>query len=800
MTPSLMYAPGFVPCRDERPDNPMIHIHPSAWKVLGLGLEETFADVVSELTARIAPEDRERLARAIVESRRTRRAFRQEFRVPHSSLGEFWVEVFAIPAAVESAASPWRGFVTDITGRKREENEFALLHTAMNMAHGGWWAVFAESDGTFRFGNEEGVRVLGYGLDEARRMRAPDFVPDLAPDAWPVHVAELKAKGSLLVTTRSRCKNGDLIPVEVSLRHFVNGGQGHVLAIARDIRERLRMEQALAAREREFRRLVEYSPDSISRYDRECRRIYANPRLMADYGVAQEVLLGKTPEEFPGGLAGAEYCQRLRAVLGSGELGEFEWHWPGANGRTICSQIRLVPEFDQDGRIEGVLAVGRDISEIDRYRWHIHRLANFDALTDLPNRLLMNQRVSLAIADANRRGSQFGLMLLDLDRFKEINDTLGHGVGDHLLREVAERISICIHAYDTVARLGGDEFAILLPEIREAADLGGFARKILHTLTDPFLIDGKELFVSASIGIALYPDDSTEIDGLFKYADSAMYHAKKLGRNNFQFYQAELSIHSSRRMALETALRKATRRGELELYFQPQVDLFTGGTTGAEALVRWRRAEGLVPPDQFIPIAEETGLILEIGEWVLYSACRISAEWNRNRDDPFKIAVNLSTRQFIQHDLVGLVRRVAEETGCRPEWLKLEITESLLLEDSIEIRAALEELNLLGFALSIDDFGTGYSALSYLNYFPVSQIKIDRSFVQGIPDDSGKSELVKAMISIAQALRLELVAEGVETREQADYLRRHGCPLAQGYLYGKPMPRDRFEIWLAGAG
>jgi diguanylate cyclase (GGDEF)-like protein len=469
-----------------------------------------------------------------------------------------------------------------------------------------------------------------------------------------------------------------------------------------------------------------------------------------------------------------------------------------AEGKYTVHYISLTPEFNADGRVVSVLAVGRDITEIDHYRRSIHRLAFYDVLTDLPNRALLTERMHQTISDAYQHGYRFALLLLDLDRFKNINDTLGHSQGDLLLRDAAERLQQCVQTYDMVARLGGDEFAILLPQMREDDDVSAMADNIVEVFDQPFQISGRELFISASIGVAMYPNDSADIDALFRYADSAMYHAKKLGRNNFQFYIRELTTRSDERMAMETALRYARTNNELELYYQPQVDLATGHTTGAEALLRWNRREnGMIMPDKFISLAEDSGLIVGIGEWVLLTACQTAVNWNTGRSIPFKIAVNLSTRQFLQNDLLASVRHILQETQCRPEWLKLEITESLLLDDSSEILDMLNAFDTMGLALSIDDFGTGYSALSYLNRFPVSQIKIDRSFVCDIPYDQEKSELVKAMISIAHALNLELVAEGVETREQADYLNKHGCLSGQGYLFGKPMSQAELETWLA---
>lgn len=575
------------------------------------------------------------------------------------------------------------------------------------------------------------------------------------------------------------------------------GRASGVLSITRDVSGIKRSEQALRKHEHELQSLLENTPDTIARYDKNCRRIYANPRMVADMGVPLEDMLGKMPSEMPGGESAARYQKHIEAVLESGKANDFELNWISRSGTRHVSHIRLTPELGDAGQVQSVLAVGRDITEIDEYRQSIHHLAFYDALTSLPNRALLLDRVRQTIADASWHGHNFGLMLLDLDRFKEINDTLGHGVGDLLLREAGNRLLECVRSYDTVARLGGDEFAILLPEVREGDDLATVARKIIEAFQQAFMVDGRELFVSASIGIATYPDDSADMDALLRYADSAMYHAKKMGRSNFQFYSHELTSRSTERMLLESALRKALKGDELELYYQPQVEIASDKWLGAEALLRWNSAEhGLITPDKFIPVAEETGLIIGIGEWVLETACRQAVLWNRQQTKPLRIAVNLSTRQFIQNDLVHTVTDCLTRTGCRPEWIKLEITESLLLEDNEAVLKVLQSFDNMGLAIAIDDFGTGYSALSYLNRFPVSQVKIDRSFVRDIPADEDKAELVKAIISITQALRMELVAEGVETASQAAYLHVNGCPVAQGYLYGKPMPCSAFETML----
>ena len=548
----------------------------------------------------------------------------------------------------------------------------------------------------------------------------------------------------------------------------------------------------LSRREQVFRTLVENSPDTIARYDRECRRVYANPRLALALGGDMARILGSTPAELPGGASALAYMAQLRQVLDSGLEHNFELRWHSGDSE-LCSQVRMTPEFDHAGGVSHVLAVGRDITEIDQYRRKVHQQAFFDSLTGLPNRLQLAECIGAAMAEARIHGHPFGLMFLDLDRFKDVNDTLGHSVGDQLLCQAAQRMRACVWARDTVARLGGDEFAILLPELRQHSDLGLIAARVLAQLAEPFLIDGRELFVTGSIGIVVYPGDSADIDALYKYADSAMYHAKKMGRNNFQHYNGELSRHSLERVEIESALRAAVRRGELALHYQPQFDLGSGRLTGAEALLRWHRpGHGMVAPDRFIAVAEQSDLMVHIGEWVLRSACITAAAWNRGRATAVKLAVNLSARQFLRNDLAGSLRAILADTGCRPEWLELEITESLLLEDSVEVITMLDALHGMGLSISLDDFGTGYSALSYLNRFPVSQIKLDRSFVSGIPEQRSKCELVKAMLSIAAALGLESVAEGVETAAQAEYLLAHGCRLAQGFYFGKPMPLAEF--------
>lgn len=551
---------------------------------------------------------------------------------------------------------------------------------------------------------------------------------------------------------------------------------------------------ATMQREREYHSLIENSPNSIVRFNHDCKRIFLNAKTAVYYDVPADFILGKSPTEFPGGASSGKYEEHIRAVFLDGANRSFDFHWQTKDGQHRIIHNLLAAELDATGKVMSVIAVGQDVTETVENQERMHHMAYFDALTDLPNRTLLIDRLNQTIAKAKRNRHYFGLMMLDLDRFKEINDTLGHANGDSLLCEVARRLETCVRSYDTVARLGGDEFAILLPEIRGPENVSGVAGKVVDAFTMPFLIAGKELFVTASIGITVYPTDSELADDLLRYSDSAMYHAKKQGRNNFQYYSAVMTIQASERMGMETALRKALHKEEFELYYQPQVDLPSGRVVGVEALLRWHRGnEGTVMPNLFIGIAEDSGLIIGIGEWVISKSCQMAVQWNKNRVNPLTFAINLSTRQFLHNDLVGSIDRILEETGCKPEWLKLEITESLLLEDTDNIKMMLQELDARGLCISIDDFGTGYSALGYLNRFPVSQLKIDRSFVQDITVNPDRSLLVQAIISMALSLRKNLVAEGVETVEQAELLTQMGCSQAQGYLFGKPMPYDQLK-------
>jgi diguanylate cyclase (GGDEF)-like protein len=425
-------------------------------------------------------------------------------------------------------------------------------------------------------------------------------------------------------------------------------------------------------------------------------------------------------------------------------------------------------------------------------------VATHDALTSLPNRVLFNQSLDRALALARRHGRRLAVLFIDLDRFKLINDTLGHDAGDTLLTEVARRLTGSLRASDTVARLGGDEFVVLIEEIPDPAYLIDVAQKLIQALGEPLTLAGHEYRMTASIGISSFPDDAQDMQGLLKNADIAMYRAKEQGRNNFQFYSARMNVHSVERLSMETGLRRALEREELVLHYQPKIDLRSGAVTGVEALVRWQHPElGLVPPVKFIGIAEETGLIVPIGQWVLREACRAHRAWGEAGLPHLRMAVNLSARQLLHADLVQETGRVLERTGCEPGCLEFEITESMVMQNPARAVELIRELKGLGIAISIDDFGTGYSSLAYLKRFPIDSLKIDRSFIHDLPRDAGNMAITQAVIGMAHSLKLTVIAEGVETREQLDFLRGHDCDEMQGFYFSKPVPAEGIAALLA---
>ena len=467
------------------------------------------------------------------------------------------------------------------------------------------------------------------------------------------------------------------------------------------------------------------------------------------------------------------------------------------SGKKIWISISGEPVFDSSGTFKGYRGVGKDITERKFDEEHIHFLANHDALTSLPNRAMFADVLTLAIQNARRYGRSFAVLFIDLDRFKNINDTLGHDSGDKLLQEMGKRLTQTMRTSDVIARLGGDEFVVLVQEITEAKQVASVARKVLSTLVRPVTIQGQECRVTASIGICMFPSEAKDEVSLMKNADIAMYRAKEDGKNNYKFYSEEMNLHSFERLALETSLRRGLERNEFLLHYQAKLDLKSGRITGVEALVRWQHPDmGLVPPAQFIPLAEETGLIVPIGKWVLHTACAQGVAWRKQGLPPIHIAVNLSARQFADEDLVEDVAEALRSSGFPPDLLELELTESMVIQNTERAGKVLADIKAMGVRLAIDDFGVGYSSLTHLKRFPIDTLKVDRSFIRDLPADLEDTAITEAIIAMGKSLNLTVVAEGVETQEQQTFLADHACDEMQGYFFSKPIPSDAFAALL----
>lgn len=596
--------------------------------------------------------------------------------------------------------------------------------------------------------------------------------------------------GDREMVVQRRKKSGEIFwaSVTLSVVRDKDGSPSSLIGYIRDITERLNKEESL----RLFGRIFENSGEGILVTDAQEKIVAVNQAFSNITGFTADDVLGETPRILRSGRHDKQFYEDMWQAL------KERGHWQGElwdrnkDGAIFPKWANLSTVKNEQGVITHYISTFSDISERVAAEERIRQLAFYDTLTGLPNRSTLYNLVEQALIIANRQNKSGALMFIDLDRFKYVNDTLGHGAGDELIQRVATRFRTCLRASDVVARLGGDEFVVALIDIAKPSDVALVAKKILAIFASSFLIDGHEISISASIGISVYPTDGTTVEDLLKHADIAMYRAKEQGRSNFLFYSDDMNVRSLEKLELESSLRRALDRKELLLYYQPQADIHTGKIIGAEVLLRWEHPDlGTISPVHFIPLAEETGLIVPIGKWVIDQAVAQNKAWEKAGVPVVKLAVNLSAQQF-RLPLVDEVSATLTLHGLAHELLELEITESMVMNNVERVIEMLTDLAKLGMQISLDDFGTGYSSLSYLKRFPIDKLKVDQSFVRGIPSDADDISITRAIIAMGKSLGLKVIAEGVETSQQLEFLRKEGCDEIQGYLFSRPLAADEF--------
>jgi len=756
------------------------------------GDRRTYADKV------IAIDDRTHVRKEIFETASKGDAYRVHYKVITKEGRERWVwDQGQGVIDDEGHLIALEGFVGDLTERVRvEENLRESEERYRGLVEASPDAIVVHQDGIVIFLNNAAMELLGarsvediIGTKVARFVH-PDYIDMVAE-----RIALItENKGSLpLAEERLLTLDGTAFDAEVAGRTVTYGGLPAIQLVIRNITARKQAEEGLRVASTVFNTTTEGI--MVSDVNNKIKAI--NPAFTKITGYEPDEVVGKSPSMMSSGRHDAEFYERMWSSL------ERKGYWEGEiwnrrrDGETFPEWLSITVIRDDEGKVIEYVGVFMDITKRKKDEEQILRQANYDSLTGLPSRSLFFDRLNTILAEARRDHSMVALLFIDLDHFKVVNDTMGHVVGDRLLQLAADRLSACVRESDTVARFGGDEFTVILREVIRAEDAALVAEKIIESISEPFVLDGRETFIGASVGITIYPYDADDVTTMLRNADMAMYQAKDQGRNAFHFYTPEMNTAALQRMVMEGALRRAVENEEFILHYQPVIETATGKVVAAEALVRWEDPEvGLTMPDRFIGLAEETGLIAPVGEWVLREALRQTKAWHDMGFDDLTIAVNLSNKQIKR----GLDKQKVEEilatTGFRPTKLTLEITETLVMEDTEHNTAWMEELREMGIRFSIDDFGTGYSSLSYLKRLPANSIKIDRSFIKDLFEKGGEKPLVEAIIAMAHSLNLKVTAEGVEDARHVEFLEGLDCDFLQGFYFSKPLTAEAFKTVL----
>ena len=750
----------------------------------------------------IHPEDQEPVWNEVQAGVQAHRPYELEYRLYHKNGEEKWVwEQGCGIFDAEDRLVALEGVIFDITVRKNMEQIAAeselKMHHMLEANPSILVAMKVENNKIIPYWMSDSVtRILGYTLEEA-----------LVPTWWPDH---------LHPEDRKRCVQGlkglldrDYYSYEYRIQHK----DGHYLTVHDELRVlhdeagkpvELICTWSDITRQQEEREKIQFyttafanTTEGVVLTDLEGRILSVNRAFEDITGYSQEELQAQNPRILQSGRHNQEFYQNMWQRLKSTGVWQGEVWNRRKNGEIYPQLLNITTVYDDQNQASHYVGVTTDMSHIKKAEFQLEHLAHYDALTDLPNRLLLQSRLEHAMQQAVRYKSRVGIVFIDLDDFKKVNDSLGHTAGDDLLKAVAGRWLERLRAEDTLGRLGGDEFLLLLENIQGTDEVGVVIRDLLETLEKPFILDkGDEVFVEASIGVSIYPDDGVDTNVLLQNADMAMYRSKDRGRNFISFFTEEMSTAANERLTLETALRQALTHGELMLYYQPKVDLTSGKVTGLEALARWKRGAEMIPPLKFIPIAEKTGLIQRLGEWVLNESCRQLSSWIEQGIAPICTCVNVSVQQLRNDGFYTAVTQALKEHTIDAKYLGLEITESALMEHPDEFISVIRALKDTGIQVALDDFGTGFSNLSYLPRFPIDVLKIDSSFVDGIGVDQYALKLIDSIIDLAENFNMRTVAEGVESREQLDYLVQAGCNEIQGYYFSEPLPVEKIEALL----